>query len=97
MIGIREIITAVSPASNPQGPASGDYKLVHGGGWGNDDQNLRLTYRGASAPHASLEHCWFSLRGPFWKRDAARHVQQGLSCQRRRQPAYQFDPRLGRQ
>jgi formylglycine-generating enzyme required for sulfatase activity len=36
---------AISPHSNPTGPVSGEYKVMRGGGWYNDDRGLRLAYR----------------------------------------------------
>lgn len=34
-----------SPASNPPGPATGPYRVLRGGGWGNSDFNIRLALR----------------------------------------------------
>jgi formylglycine-generating enzyme required for sulfatase activity len=36
-----------SPGSNPPGPATGDFRVVRGGGWGSLDGvgNLRAAYR----------------------------------------------------
>jgi formylglycine-generating enzyme required for sulfatase activity len=39
-----------SPGSNPQGPATGDFRVVRGGGFGSDD-NLRVAYRGIAGPN----------------------------------------------
>ncbi len=37
---------ALSPDSNPQGPDSGVYKVLRGGGWGSDLRYLRVATRG---------------------------------------------------
>jgi formylglycine-generating enzyme required for sulfatase activity len=41
----------VTPDSNPQGPATGTYKVIRGGGWSDDDErNLMNHYRNFSDP-----------------------------------------------
>jgi len=37
-------------ASNPQGPSTGDYRLLRGGAWLSDDNYVRSAYRGRSDP-----------------------------------------------
>lgn len=37
-----------SPATDPQGPASGDYRVMRGGAWGYDATYLRASNRGAN-------------------------------------------------
>ncbi len=39
-----------SPATNPQGPTSGSYRVLRGGSWSNDPQNCRVASRGYSTP-----------------------------------------------
>jgi formylglycine-generating enzyme required for sulfatase activity len=34
-----------SPGNNPPGPATGTYRVLRGGGWGNDDSGLRAAFR----------------------------------------------------
>jgi formylglycine-generating enzyme required for sulfatase activity len=36
---------ANSPESNPQGPATGTYRVLRGGDWHNYDDELRVAYR----------------------------------------------------
>lgn len=39
-----------SPKENPQGPEKGQYKIIRGGNWRNDADNVDLVYRNASVP-----------------------------------------------
>lgn len=41
---------ANSPAQNPSGPTSGEYKIRRGGGWDSISQDLRLTTRASGSP-----------------------------------------------
>jgi formylglycine-generating enzyme required for sulfatase activity len=41
---------AVSPMNNPQGPASGIYRIMRGGSWANGDGNLRSAFRASDVP-----------------------------------------------
>ena len=38
------------PQTNPTGPATGTYLVVHGGAWGNQATNCRVSYRGGNYP-----------------------------------------------
>ena len=39
-----------SPKKNPQGPEKGKYKIIRGGNWRNNAENVDLTYRNATTP-----------------------------------------------
>jgi len=39
-----------SPKENPPGPAKGQYKVIRGGNWRNNAEDVRLTYRNATIP-----------------------------------------------
>jgi len=39
-----------SPKDNPQGPDKGQYKVIRGGNWRNNANDVRLTYRNATVP-----------------------------------------------
>jgi len=41
---------ARSPASNPQGPTSGQYRVVRGGGWVNGSNGARTAFRDGVKP-----------------------------------------------
>jgi len=41
---------ALSPATNPPGPAIGTFRVLRGGSWGNDSLPLRSSYRGYDTP-----------------------------------------------
>jgi formylglycine-generating enzyme required for sulfatase activity len=43
----------VSPYSNPTGPASGAFRVVRGGGWGNYWGSIRVAYRNYDYPDGS--------------------------------------------
>ena len=40
-----------SPKKNPQGPERGKYKVIRGGNWRNNADDVDLTYRNATAPN----------------------------------------------
>ncbi|MBV6433876.1 MAG: Serine/threonine-protein kinase PknD [Bryobacteraceae bacterium] len=44
---------STSPSNNPQGPASGEYRAVRGGSWGNDGYGLRSADRNGRDPSNS--------------------------------------------
>lgn len=50
-----------SPASAPQGPSSGAARVLRGGSWGNDGQNLRSAYRNDSSPGRRSFYIGFRL------------------------------------
>jgi formylglycine-generating enzyme required for sulfatase activity len=41
-----------SPKENPPGPEKGHYKIIRGGNWKNNGEDVRLTYRNATVPKA---------------------------------------------
>jgi len=41
-----------SPKENPPGPERGHYKIIRGGNWQNNAEDVRLTYRNATVPKA---------------------------------------------
>ena len=41
-----------SPKENPPGPKKGVYKIIRGGNWQNNLEDIRLTYRNATVPKA---------------------------------------------
>ena len=41
-----------SPKENPPGPDKGIYKVIRGGNWKNNAEDIRLTYRNATVPKA---------------------------------------------
>nr|NIQ02177.1 formylglycine-generating enzyme family protein [Nitrospinaceae bacterium]NIR56142.1 formylglycine-generating enzyme family protein [Nitrospinaceae bacterium]NIS86597.1 formylglycine-generating enzyme family protein [Nitrospinaceae bacterium]NIT83427.1 formylglycine-generating enzyme family protein [Nitrospinaceae bacterium]NIU45636.1 formylglycine-generating enzyme family protein [Nitrospinaceae bacterium] len=41
-----------SPKENPPGPEKGVYKIIRGGNWRNNAEDIRLTYRNATVPKA---------------------------------------------
>jgi len=51
---------SISPSSNPQGPASGAYRVLRGGSWYGYDSDLRVAYRGYFYP--SYRHYTFGFR-----------------------------------
>ncbi|MFI5303596.1 MAG: formylglycine-generating enzyme family protein [Nitrospiria bacterium] len=51
-----------SPKENPQGPMSGQMRVLRGGSWGNGDPlNIRTTYRGHFIPDARSSFLGFRL------------------------------------
>jgi formylglycine-generating enzyme required for sulfatase activity len=55
-----------SPQTNPTGPASGSYRVVRGGSWGNGTSNLRASSRYGSTPDLANDVIGFRVaRAPF--------------------------------
>jgi len=50
---------ANSPSSNPQGPATGLYRVRRGGSWASEDNLVSSTYRLDSNPHVALNDIGF--------------------------------------
>ena len=50
---------AISPESNPQGPAEGDYRVVRGGSWNQSSGELRASAREYHNPDRGAEHIGF--------------------------------------
>jgi formylglycine-generating enzyme required for sulfatase activity len=50
---------ASSPARNPQGPASGQYRVLRGGSWYNAQQNVHAAYRNRGVPEFRLDALGF--------------------------------------
>ncbi len=48
-----------SPKKNPQGPKKRQYKVVRGGHWKSDAQDVRMTYRNASVPKLKSDFLGF--------------------------------------
>jgi formylglycine-generating enzyme required for sulfatase activity len=49
----------VSPASNPQGPATGTFKVLRGGAWYSHEDQIRITNRYNGLPDSSSFHNGF--------------------------------------
>ena len=41
---------SVSPSVNPQGPATGESRVLRGGSWGGNDLDVRSAYRVSHSP-----------------------------------------------
>jgi formylglycine-generating enzyme required for sulfatase activity len=52
-----------SPYSNPQGPDSGAYRVLRGGGWGSGWINVRVASRSNHYPFSSYDHFGFRCVG----------------------------------
>ncbi len=50
--------------TNPQGPATGTYRVLRGGGWLNDARGCRLSYRFSYAPDFRYWHIGLRLALP---------------------------------
>jgi formylglycine-generating enzyme required for sulfatase activity len=53
-----------SPAADPQGPPSGEYRVFRGGSWGNDPAYLRSAYRSYNCPGIRYYYLGFRLSLP---------------------------------
>jgi len=53
---------AKSPATSPTGPASGQYRVVRGGSWGNDTGGVRAASRVGDSPDARASSQGFRCR-----------------------------------
>jgi len=54
---------ANSPISNPAGPSSGLHRVLRGGSWGNDNDNLRVAYRYNNDPARLSSNIGFRCAG----------------------------------
>ena len=50
-----------SPTVDPRGPTSGSYRVVRGGGWGNNAQGVRVSYRNNNDPTDAYSFLGFRL------------------------------------
>ena len=50
-----------SPAKNPKGPSTGDYRVLRGGGWGYDAEDCRVADRSYDYPGCSGDDIGFRL------------------------------------
>ena len=51
-----------SPQNNPTGPTSGNYRVLRGGSWNNNDNNCRVSYRGSVYyPSYSYDYIGFRI------------------------------------
>ncbi|PIQ97515.1 MAG: hypothetical protein COV67_03865 [Nitrospinae bacterium CG11_big_fil_rev_8_21_14_0_20_56_8] len=48
-----------SPKKNPAGPEKGQYKVIRGGNWRNNGEDIRLTYRNATVPSIRINTLGF--------------------------------------
>ena len=48
-----------SPSSNPEGPVSGNYRILRGGSWGNNDRDVRSANRRWNSPDGSRRYLGF--------------------------------------
>lgn len=48
-----------SPDRNPQGPTSGDGRVLRGGSWGNDVRHVRTAYRVGYPPSVAFDNLGF--------------------------------------
>lgn len=55
----------VSPEVNPQGPTAGEDKVVRGGSWDFDEDNLRLTNRFWESPDSRFLNYGFRCAAPY--------------------------------
>jgi eukaryotic-like serine/threonine-protein kinase len=58
----QEDYYSVSPAENPQGPASGLYRLWRGGSWRNDWRDVRTAFREYDEPDSATRYGWIGFR-----------------------------------
>ena len=49
-IGMERIIIAFLPQNNPQGPNTGQYRVLRGGAWNYSSEYLRVANRGSGNP-----------------------------------------------
>ena len=52
---------ASSPASNPQGPTTGQYRVLRGGGWGFNSSGVRAAFRVGSEPTIRRDYGGFRV------------------------------------
>jgi len=51
--------------TNPKGPSSGKYRVLRGGGWGNDARNCRSAFRGGDRPDYRYGYVGFRVARAF--------------------------------
>nr|NIQ00920.1 formylglycine-generating enzyme family protein [Nitrospinaceae bacterium]NIR54974.1 formylglycine-generating enzyme family protein [Nitrospinaceae bacterium]NIS85387.1 formylglycine-generating enzyme family protein [Nitrospinaceae bacterium]NIT82214.1 formylglycine-generating enzyme family protein [Nitrospinaceae bacterium]NIU44458.1 formylglycine-generating enzyme family protein [Nitrospinaceae bacterium] len=49
----------LSPKDNPPGPSKGQYKVIRGGNWRNDAEEVSLTFRNATVPSLRNDNVGF--------------------------------------
>ena len=53
-------ITPISPSRNPQGPSTGEWRVLRGGSWDDNPGDLRAAYRDFNFPAGT--YCSYGFR-----------------------------------
>jgi len=75
-------ITPISPSRNPQGPSTGEWRVLRGGSWVNSPNFLRAAYRSTTIPRVPSTTAVFVVcqdcrtAGPL----TLVRAQHGLNC-----------------